>query len=247
MRRIPLALTCCLALLGTFAAPQIADACSCIKPPGPVAAASDAGAVFEAKIVSKSDFEKSFGDLNHKQKMHRYSVEVLRVWKGGDIAPSGTKIDIVTADNSAACGRIFEIGESYLVYATYSEGEFSDGLCSNTKKSADAAADFEALGEATGKWTAPAEGGDDGGDGGNGDEGDAPTEPAVNPFDRPADDGGAADDGAKSEGEGSSPAEPPPAEGSKRGCAVSDPGGPAGAGALGMLFGAIAWRRRRRR
>ncbi len=231
MRRFALAL-CIFA--GTFAAPRIADACSCIKPPGPVEAARDAGAVFEAKIVSKEGFKKEFPGSDFSQQMTRYTVEVSRVWKGADLAPSGSKVQIETADNSAACGRSYEIGTSYLIYATLDGTNFVDGLCSRTAKSADAADDFAALDAANGDFGSAGE--DEGGE----DEGNAtanpdPEPPVVNPFDHGSQDAGS-DPGADPI------TEPPPAEGSKRGCSL----GGENSGAAGLLFvGLLAWRRRR--
>ena len=68
--------------LTTYAAPKIADACSCMKAPDAVVAAKDAAAVFEAKVISVEDFEKTLQPNDYKMKAKRYKVEVLRSWKG---------------------------------------------------------------------------------------------------------------------------------------------------------------------
>jgi MYXO-CTERM domain-containing protein len=239
MRRLTSALAVTAALL-SLAAPQIADACSCMKAPSPVIAAKDAEAVFEGKVISVEDFEKSMPPGDYKVKARRYKVEVIRSWKG--MVTTGETIDIETADNSAACGRTYELNTNYLIYAAASDtkGAFMDGLCSRTMPSDKAVEDFEALGPADGKWEPPADtGGDEGADGG-GDDG--PGEPAVdNPFVRANEEGGPAEDGGAADGE--APAAPQPTEPSSRGCSV----GGEGAGPLGLALGLglLGWRRRR--
>lgn len=240
MRRLALALPLALLALAT---PRIADACSCIQSPGPIPAASDAGAVFEGKILSIADAPAQ-GDGLGTMPMKVYTVEVLRTWKG--TAKVGDKVKIQTADNSAACGRAYEKGVKYLMYVQNADGgDFSDNLCSRTMKSDQASADFEALGEADGAWEAPEDaGGDAGADAGaDGPNEEAPTEPAIDPF-APKDEGGEVDPEGAPSGDGA-PAQPQPAEGSSRGCSVDASGDLGGAAALALLL-PLAWRRRRR-
>jgi MYXO-CTERM domain-containing protein len=236
-------LTCVFAVaLTAFALPRVADACSCVKSPSAAASAKGAHAVFEGKVISSEDFEKTLSGTDYKMKARKYEVQVLRTWKG--MVKVGESVTIESADNSAACGRTYELNTDYLIYANASdqEGYLHDGLCSRTTKSADAAEDFEALGPADGNWQAPAdtveEGGDDGG---------APTEPsAPNPFDRSGDSGTpAADDGGPAEGD--APAEPPPGEPSSRGCSMATNDGSTRTGlALVLGLGLVGLGRRRR-
>jgi hypothetical protein len=73
---------------------------------------------------------------------HAVPFEVLRSWKGG---LSGSVI-IHTAGNSAACGRSYNEGEAYLIYAGVDEaGKPWDSLCSRTRASKGSADDFTVL------------------------------------------------------------------------------------------------------
>jgi MYXO-CTERM domain-containing protein len=236
MRPLTWALAASIALTA-YAAPQLADACSCMKAPSAVVAAKDAEAVFEGKVLSVEDFEKTFGPGDYKMKAKRYKVEIIRSWKG--MVKAGETINIETADNSAACGRTYELNTNYLIYANASdqEGHLHDGLCSRTMKSEKAAEDFEALGPADGNWEPPADTGEGGGEDGPSDRGEEPTEPAMeNPFQKP--DEPAAEGGAQEQ-----PAQPQPTEPSERGCSIGDEGaGPLG---LALGLGLLGWRRRR--
>jgi hypothetical protein len=112
-------------------------ACSCIQPPAPRAAAAEATAVFEGR---------TFG-MHHEAGPHgnrlRFSFEVSRVFKG-DI---GAKIDVTTPASPAMCGRAFEIGVQYIVYARAIEGGgLADSLCSRTRSSKNATEDLAELG-----------------------------------------------------------------------------------------------------
>jgi hypothetical protein len=75
---------------------------------------------------------------------------VLRGFKGVN---AGEQVSIATSGSPATCGFPFAAGETYLVYAWREKsGGFGTGLCSRTRKSAEAADDFSA-------FAAPAGGG----------------------------------------------------------------------------------------
>lgn len=203
----------------TFARP--ADACSCMRPPDAPAARDASAAVFEGKVVGREEVE---GD--QMPKMVKYTFEVTRRWKG-DAAPGETVV-IATADNSAACGREYEDGGTYLVYASTYEGELQDNLCSRTMSATQASeqGDFEALGpdlENGGTEVPPAE----------------PEEPRVEPPAAPETTDGGGDT-------------PPPTDANEaaksKGCAVAAHAGERGvpAGLLVGAFGLGLWLRRRR-
>lgn len=169
----------------TYARP--AHACSCMRPPDPATALDGSTAVFEGTVIG---MEKVEGDA--LPGVVKYTFEVTRRWKG-DTQP-GQTVELVTADNSAACGRNFEDGQAYLVYASTIDDGLGDNLCSRTMASAQATeqGDFAALGpdlDSPAEPAPPAE----------------PEEPRVDP---PAggDDGGGG---------------PPPTEAGKQGCAVT--------------------------
>jgi len=149
---LPLALAASTAAF-FFATPN-AQACSCAPPPGADIAFEGAKFVFEGKagtaVQATPDAEGRLSGFAPKT----VTFEVLRSWKGG---LSGTAT-VKTAGNSAACGRNYNEGESYLIYASANEeGEPYDTLCTRTRPSKGASEDFTVL---DGLKTAPTTGGD---------------------------------------------------------------------------------------
>jgi Tissue inhibitor of metalloproteinase len=186
---------------------RTAEACSCIAPPPPVEAARNADAVFHAKLVSVADVPKT-GPHALGNKM--FTFEVVRTFKG----QLDAQVNIMTTDNSAACGREYGApGSEWLIYATIDgKGQTHDNLCSRTKPIADAASDIAELEAAEGTL-------------------DQPNEPPIEPG--PSD--------PEPEPLPPEPTEgPEPAEPSKKGCSVSDTE-PAPLRLLGMfgLFGML--------
>lgn len=114
--------------------PERAEACSCVKPPAPKVALKQSAAVFEGKVLG----------LDAKPDLHRVTArfEVLRVWKG----ELNARAEVSTIDVDSMCGYGFTVGDTYLVYASGEPTGLSTGLCTRTKASADAAADFKELG-----------------------------------------------------------------------------------------------------
>lgn len=184
--------------------PRGARACSCRRPSPPEVALDEADVVFEAR---------PFAMTTDGQRAH-YGFEVDRVWKGG----VGPRAEISTALHSASCGRSYQIGTKYVVYATQSQnGGWQDNLCSRTRPSASAAEDLEVLGPGADprpRDAAPVVAGAD-------------TEPTEPPRIEPV------------------PVQPPPTAPSRRGCAMEKPHGPAGPAALALLGLAVAIGRRR--
>jgi hypothetical protein len=127
-----------LAVLATwYVGESVAHACSCAQPPGPRAAAADATAVFEGR---------TFGVHRESGKV-RFTFEVTRVFKG-EVGPS---VDVYSPAAAATCGRAFEAGVPYLVYAHASPaGVLVDTMCSRTRTSRAAAEDFAELGAGVG-------------------------------------------------------------------------------------------------
>jgi len=96
-------------------------------------ALESAGSVFEGKVR----------ELNHDPARHRITarVSVLRRWKGAD----AKSVDVVTIDEGSLCGFDFERGKTYLLFTPEAEGTLSVGLCSRSKASEWAGADFAEL------------------------------------------------------------------------------------------------------
>lgn len=93
----------------------------------------EADAAFEARAFSmRSEGQRSF-----------YTFAVDRVWKG----PIQTQVEIRTNSSGAACGRSYQMGTRYIVYARRADdGSWTDGLCSRTRTSDGASDDLRVLG-----------------------------------------------------------------------------------------------------
>jgi hypothetical protein len=94
-------------------------------------------AVFEGNVleVKPSATEPETGNVTVRFK-------VVQAWKGTE----SEEVVLATPANSAMCGYAFTAGQSYLVYASASEGKLDVSLCSRTQPSAQAGEDLKALG-----------------------------------------------------------------------------------------------------
>jgi hypothetical protein len=125
-----------------------ADACSCRPPTSPGAARDAADAVFEGRAGTGAVAKSAGPGLSPTGMSVPFTV--LRGFKGVN---AGEQVSIATSGSPATCGFPFAAGETYLVYAWREKsGGFGTGLCSRTRKSAEAADDFAA-------FAAPAGGG----------------------------------------------------------------------------------------
>ena len=253
-----------LAAAGGLAIPSLAAACSCAPPPPPSVALAQSGVVFEGTVIGVPG-DAPAGSPQGGVNQVEYRFSVARHWKGSP----GQEVRVFTNAHGAACGRTYEQGSTYLVYAQMSdEATIHDSICSRTRLTKGATVDFAALGEgleprrrggAKGTVTPPAEEPTDGG-GVEPDPAPGAAEPAGDAGDGAAD-AGAADGGAAEPADApkTEPAEPKAAEPKaepatedpveqddldKKSCAMS---GPADASALGLLaLAGIAGIRRRR-
>ncbi|MBI2572815.1 hypothetical protein HYV86_03070 [Candidatus Woesearchaeota archaeon] len=122
---------------------SIALACSCIQPGSPQESLDQATAVFVGKVI---EIQPPILPLSSTDPI-KVTFEVSQVWKG-DI----TQTTIVkTAQDSASCGYLFELGQEYIVY-TYDynqDGDLATGLCTRTALLSRAQQDVDALGTNT--------------------------------------------------------------------------------------------------
>lgn len=143
-----------LALIGIAAGdmPESA-ACSCVPPPPPLKMLEKADAVFEGTVQMGGKAPQG-GGLSISTVMAPITFNVLRAWKG---AEAGKSTIVMTSGSTASCGFPFAAAETYLVYAfrDTKTGELATGLCSRTRKSAEAAEDFAALGPPGGQPDKP--------------------------------------------------------------------------------------------
>lgn len=144
MRRLLAASLLCVSFVmaALVLQPREAVACSCLPPPGPVEAAQSVDCVFQGKVLSIIDAPKP-----DKYGLHNKIVtfEVVRIFKG----QLDLQVNVITADNEAACGRNFgPAGSEWLVYARRDDaGQLYDNLCSRTRDMQYADADIAELEE----------------------------------------------------------------------------------------------------
>lgn len=134
-----------LATIATIAAAFAAGsaaACSCEFIPTLPEAYAASAAVFTGTVGSIERFEVWTG---YFRKRVTFAQEAC--WKG----PSGPAVSVVTEDNPAMCGIEFELGTSYLVFATSPQhiGSLYAIMCTRTRPTAYAQDDIVALGEPT--------------------------------------------------------------------------------------------------
>jgi hypothetical protein len=98
-------------------------------------ARKNANAVFSGRVLEIT-----------KQPQNFYvSVRLLikDSWKGN----SPKEITITTGIGNGDCGYPFEVGESYLIYASGDENRLSTHICQRTKNLSDSAQDLQVLGK----------------------------------------------------------------------------------------------------
>jgi hypothetical protein len=93
-------------------------------------------AVFSGKVIEINKIPQS-RDVSVK-------IEVKEIWKG----LLSKEANIATPEHTGACGVSFEVGKSYLVFASHSaEGNLITGLCLNDKELEKASEELEILGK----------------------------------------------------------------------------------------------------
>lgn len=139
-----------LFLLGTvglfyLSAPHMAMACTCGWPDPPSTAFEEAGLVFAGTMVGVPDTDEAGFLL--------VTFRANRVWKG----PVATHLQVRTAPDAAVCGFSFQVGETYLVYASDTELGPLTSICNRTRTLAGADEDLAFLGHGTVVSTEPPE------------------------------------------------------------------------------------------
>lgn len=115
-----------------------ANACTCLPPMGPAEEMRRSDAVFLGKVMSI----KRNGSDNDPFRSVEVRFDVVRSWKGEERSEQ----IVFTSSNSAACGYPFAEGKTYLVYANTGEVKsLVTGLCTRTRKLADAREDITEL------------------------------------------------------------------------------------------------------
>jgi hypothetical protein len=121
------------AVLAGLVSAEAALACTCAPPPGPQESLTSSDAVFTGTVVSVTPSGGS----------NQVVFQVESVYKNAKCG----QVTIVTALDEAACGYTFQVGTSYLVYASRQQGKLSTGICSRTQPTSSASGDLTALGQ----------------------------------------------------------------------------------------------------
>ncbi|HZL84279.1 MAG TPA: hypothetical protein VFD07_02765 [Candidatus Krumholzibacteria bacterium] len=119
------------------ASPALTAACSCNGPTSFEEALRVSHYVFKGPVIAMRPA------VEHGPNLVVATLQVAAWWKG---APSEV-VEVLTVDNTAACGFPFFVGSEYLVYVSPNEsGSLWEGLCSRTHAVYPGDPDLEALG-----------------------------------------------------------------------------------------------------
>jgi hypothetical protein len=114
-------------------------ACSCV-PQSVAQAKQDAVAIFEGRVTTIVDDPESAADVVPEQSV---TLSVVRSWRALE---NQETVTLRTAKSGATCGYMFELGQSYLVYAGGESGKLDVHSCSRTRPMKEASEDLAALG-----------------------------------------------------------------------------------------------------
>lgn len=124
--------------------PIAASACSCAPPPDAQAALEAADAVVAGRVIGMTLVPRSSEDLASSFTVEDVAVAfaVSGTWKGEPVE----RLTVYTAFTCCICGYPFELGKTYLVYATRQGNRLTTSMCSRTVPLEVAADDLAALG-----------------------------------------------------------------------------------------------------
>ena len=127
----------------TLVYPEKTYACSCAGV-SPSEAFEMSESVFVGKVLNTKQEREQEGIVGTISYRDANLFKVTQVWKGIN------QSQIIVYDNGfeASCGFEFEIGNSYLVYASKdNNGELDTGLCNRTAEVSNAGEDLKFLGQ----------------------------------------------------------------------------------------------------
>jgi len=117
-------------------------ACSCI----PRSDETIQQQINRAKKDSQAVFSGKVLQIIRKPENHQVVVKlrVENLWKGN----LSKEVTVLTGSDSALCGYQFEVGQSYLIYASGADkNNLHTNICTRTAKFSEAKADVKALGK----------------------------------------------------------------------------------------------------
>ena len=139
MRLMRLSVTCAAIFLTTLLLRHSpAQACSCLSQT-PEQAFESAGAVFEGRVL-ETQMEQGRPEGSLPRVRVRFGV--VQSWKG----VKSEQLWAITPSAREACGYDFQVGRSYLVYASSGGSEMTVSSCGHTKPIAEAQTELKSLG-----------------------------------------------------------------------------------------------------
>lgn len=155
MKLVSLIVSVLALALVAVALPSTAEACTCGPKPDPATAEKHADAVFIGTVFSSRRVPLPSDGENVGIQQVEWQFEIIHSYKG----PTGRTV-VRSPASSAACGRQYEEGARYLIYAEEVDGHLTDSECSRSALTTDAQEDFDVLGlPSDSLGTAPEEGG----------------------------------------------------------------------------------------
>ena len=117
-----------------------AQACTCSAPANTAEALKRSAAVFRGKVI---EISRPWLDRIGLTQTGSYQVEfvILKQWKG----TPATRTVVTTRLTGEACGFPFEIGKEYLLYVVTEPKDIQTGICTGTKKIAEAEQEIKQL------------------------------------------------------------------------------------------------------
>lgn len=143
----------CALVLGLFAQPAPAHACSCVMPDPPAPAFTHTDAVFIGTTVGAFDLKKGPSWLDELQRWlggsvmpivygMGYTFSVQAAWKG----VTTTEVLVHTGYGGGDCGLPFGMGQRYVIYAYQSsQGHLETNICTRTAEYSHASSDLAYL------------------------------------------------------------------------------------------------------
>jgi hypothetical protein len=113
-------------------APSVIRACSCaIVTNGCGMALNPGSVVFLGKVISRDEI-REFNDGGSNGGLAGYAFHIRTTENFQEAAQTGQEVVVSTGQGGGDCGYPFQVGTSYLVYATNDNGKLSTSICSGT-------------------------------------------------------------------------------------------------------------------
>ncbi len=134
--------------------PVAASACSCASLPDPETALDQASAVFVGRVIALELVPAEGVDpqMSFVPEDLIATFVVSSMWKyPGDtpMSEDSMRISVRTAFTCCACGYLFTLGDTYLVYANGENDQLRTSICTRTALYDETGEDLSTLGEPT--------------------------------------------------------------------------------------------------